>query len=109
LQETSQGYRYEADGRAVNYVSTSQGYRYEADGRAVNNHPYSYDSTRKTRVDQMYPGNNNRNVDNNSSISESGDTIDVNTAIKQVKDIYNNPLPSGENIYVKHDSITKTI
>lgn len=65
LQYTSEGYRYEADSRPVNYQYTSEGYRHEADGRPVDNHPYSYDSTRRVALDQMYPGNNNPNPNSN--------------------------------------------
>lgn len=110
LQPTSQGYRYEADSKEVNYQYTSQGYRYEAGGRPVNTHPYSYDSTRNTRVDQMYSGNMNPS----GGLSERGsvipgDSISSQTAIKHVKNIYSNPLPEGKNMYIKHDSLAKTL
>lgn len=127
LQSTSQGYRYEADGKSVNYQLTKEGYRSEVDGRPVNYHPCSYDSTRRVNLNQMYSNNNNNaynsdnvsystkiavnpkgnsTIDSNSTIG--GDTISSSEAKKFVKDMYK-PLPEGQNIYIKRPNKARAI
>jgi hypothetical protein len=124
LQPTSQGYRYEADGKPVNYQLTKEGYRSEADGRPINfhdNHPCSYESSRRVNLNQMYSNNNNNtyNSDNvpystkiavnpkgNSTIGNNstigGDTISSSEARRVIQDIYTKPLPEGKTLPVNY-------
>lgn len=120
LHPTSQGYRYEADGKEVNYQHTSQGYRHEAYGRPVDNHQYSYDSTRNVNLNQMYPENhesinnpnsnqmyNNTNETNSTKIGWIGGKSPTNSVINKYAKNNNNILHNS--ISNKNPSFLKTI
>lgn len=112
LQHTSEGYRYEADGRPVNYQWTNEGYRHEAYGRAVDNHPYSYESTRNVRVNQMYESNNNNlnsNYENTNIFYRDGQMYDQGanvTGSTRIGFIGGEPNNSAINRYIKeHNNV----
>lgn len=123
LQPTSNGYRYEVDGKSVNYQRTtttgycsgsggthnnyqpyntglqptSNGYRYELGDHATN-----YNNAQPSGYNCRYYSPNDIGGSTVSNNTVVGDSLTGSEARERIKNIYTKPLPDNHNIYVKH-------